>query len=164
LQEIPSARLAANYYVLATLQTHTIYTQLCTHPRDTNHEGIYNSIGATQKESAQSLQNMYIYIYVLKEKARAKQNSRGSPDTTSKGRRPQIDKDTANFVRYHKAESVFSSIGIRKMFKLVVLSIHSPTQNNAELWETTERANNHQRTIHWIAGLRDCHTTLSIPG
>lgn len=50
------------------------------------------------------------------------------------------------------------------MLKFVVLSIHSPTQNNAELWETTERANNHQRTIHWIAGLRDCHTTLSIPG
>ena len=65
LQEIPSASLAANYYVLATLQTHTIYTQLCTHPRDTNHEGIYNSIGATQKESAQSLQNIYVCIYIL---------------------------------------------------------------------------------------------------
>ena len=82
-----------------------------------------------QKESAQSLQNIYIYnIYVLKEKARAKQNSRGSPDTTSKGRRPQIDKDTANFVRYHKAQSVFSSIGIR-----VSILQHKTTQSYGRL-------------------------------
>jgi hypothetical protein len=64
LQEIPSASLAANNYVLATLQTHTIYTQLCTHPRDTNHEGIYNSFGAPKRVSPKSSEYIYIiYMY-----------------------------------------------------------------------------------------------------
>ena len=153
--------------------------QLCTQPRATNHEGIQDSIGATQKGSAIiSLQNkktyLYLYIYVYLcfyiHKARSKQNSRGSPDTTSKGRRPQIDKDTANFVRNHKAQCVFSSVAIREMFKLVVLRCFEYSLSNRKQWRVMghyrahKRNLNHQRTIRWISGLRHCHTTLSIPG
>ena len=85
-------------------------------------------------------------------KAGAKQNSRGSPDTTSKCRRPQIDTDSSKLCQVSQCLffhcNILSTVIVKwrmdstpKMFKIVILStIHSPTENNAEFWETAECA------------------------